>query len=35
MLIQNKIAGIGISEKIDLGWHLSHFRENQGHYAAI
>ena len=34
MLIQNKIAGIGISEKIDLGWHLSHFRENLGHYAA-
>ena len=34
MLIQNRIAGIGVAEKIDLGWHLSHFRGNLGHYAA-
>jgi hypothetical protein len=34
MLIQNRIAGIDIAEKIDLGGYLSHFRENLGHYAA-
>ena len=34
MLIQNRIAGIDIAEKIDLGWHLSHFRENLGHFVA-
>jgi len=34
MLIQNRIADIDIAEKIDLGWHLSHFRKNLGHYAA-
>ena len=32
MLIQNRIAGIDIAEKIDLDWHLSHFRGNLGHY---
>ena len=34
MLIQNIIAGIDISEKIDLGRQLSHFRGNFGGYAA-
>ena len=34
MLIQNRIARIDIAEKIDLGWHLSHFLGNLGHYAA-
>ena len=34
MLIQNRIAGIDIAEKIDLGWHLSHLRENLGHFVA-
>ena len=34
MLIQNRIAGIDVAEKIDLGWHLSHFCRNLGSYAA-
>jgi len=34
MLIQNRIAGVNISEKIDLGWQLRHFRKNLGSYAA-
>jgi hypothetical protein len=34
MLIQNRIAGIDISEKIDLGRQLRHFRGNFGGYAA-
>ena len=34
MLIQNRIAGIDMAEKIDLGWHLSHFRENICHHEA-
>ena len=33
MLNKNRIAGIDVAEKIDLGWHLSHFRENLGRYA--
>ena len=34
MLIQNRIARIDIAEKVDLGWHLSHFRKNLGDYVA-
>ena len=34
MLIQNRIAGIDISEKIDLGRQLRHFRGKFGGYAA-
>ncbi len=34
MLIQNRIAGIDISENIDLGRQLRHFRGNFGGYAA-
>ena len=34
MLIQNRIAGIDIPEKIDLGRQLRHFREILGGYAA-
>ena len=34
MLIQNRIAGVNISEKIDLGWQLRHFRKDLGSYAA-
>jgi len=34
MLIQNRIAGIDTTEKIDLGRQLRHFRGIFGGYAA-
>lgn len=34
MLIQNRITGVAVVEKIDFGEQLSHFREEFGSYAA-
>ena len=34
MLIQNRIADIGLSEKIDLARQLRHFLDNLGSYSA-